>query len=111
MSALSEIDSVQNLAATLRYASQEERDFITSCPTPEARGRLIGLAWLNHNRFKSESEMISSPQEVPPQRDGAEAEVGRGPRAKEGGYGSTPNLGKGMGNRFRNDREKQRFNQ
>lgn len=111
MSALSEIDSVQNLAATLRYASQEERDFITSCPTPEARGRLIGLAWLNHNRFKSESEMISSPQEVPPQRDGAEAEVGRGPRSKEGGYGSIPNHGKGMGNRLRNDREKQRFNQ
>ena len=106
----SAIDSVQNLAVTLRVASQEERDFITSCPIPEARGRLIGLAWLNHNRFNSQGKKISFPQDFPPQRDGAETSVGRGPRFKEGAE-SNPNHGKGIGNRLRNDREKQRFNQ
>ncbi len=106
----SAIDSVQNLAVTLRVASQEERDFITSCPIPEARGRLIGLAWLNHNRFNSQGKKISFPQDFPPQRDGAETSVGRGQRFKEGAE-SNPNHGKGIGNRLRNDREKQRFNQ
>lgn len=106
----SAVDSLQNLAATLRNASQKERDFITSCPIPEARGRLIGLAWLNHNRFNSKGEKIPFSQEAPSQRDGAEMGNGRGPRFKEGN-GSESNTGKGMGNRLRNDREGQRFNQ
>ncbi|MGN0930258.1 MAG: anti-sigma factor family protein [Thermoguttaceae bacterium] len=102
----SAVDSVQNLAATLRKASQEERDLITSCPIPEARGRLIGLAWLNHNRFNSQGEKTSFSREAPPQRNAAETGGGRGPRFKEG-FDSDQNSGKGMGNRLRNNRDNQ----
>ncbi|MDO5309705.1 MAG: hypothetical protein Q4G03_09510 [Planctomycetia bacterium] len=39
------VDSLEELATTLRNAPQQSRDYITSCTPQEARGILLGATW------------------------------------------------------------------